>query len=65
MTSPLDALIEQSQDQHRRYCELFGANPARGDGLREVRDNCRTLAEQARDLRQQVLDLNFSTEVTG
>jgi hypothetical protein len=37
----------------------------RGDGLREVRDECRSVAEQARDLRQQVIDLNFSTALTG
>jgi hypothetical protein len=65
MSSPIEALIEQSQDQHRRYLELFGTNPVRGEGLREVRDQCRAVAEQARDLRQQVIDLNFSTAVTG
>jgi hypothetical protein len=65
MSSPMDALIEQSQDQHRRYHELFGTNPVRGDGLRDVHNDCRQVAQQARDTRQDVLNLNFSTEVTG
>jgi hypothetical protein len=65
MSSPIEALCEQSQEQHRRYLELFGTNPVRGDGLREVRDQCRVLAEQARTLRQNVIDLDFSTAVTG
>lgn len=65
MSSPIEALIQQSQDQHQRYLELFGTNPVRGDGLREVADQCRAVAEQARDLRQQVIDLHFSTAVTG
>ncbi|ORX14139.1 hypothetical protein [Mycobacterium xenopi] len=63
--SPIDALILQSQEQHRRYYELFGTNPVRGDGLRELAAYSREVANQARDIRQQVIALHFSTAVTG
>ncbi|KEF94848.1 hypothetical protein BRW65_26835 [Mycobacterium paraffinicum] len=63
--SAIDALVQESQDQHRRYYELFGHNPVRGDGLREVGELSRQCAEQAREIRQQVLDSNFSTAVLG
>jgi len=46
--SAIDALVQESQDQHRRYYELFGHNPVRGDGLREVGELSRQCAEQAR-----------------
>jgi hypothetical protein len=65
MSSPIDALIEQSQQQHRRYHDLFGTNPVRGDGLRDVANYSRQVAEQARDTRQQVLNSNFSSAVIG
>ena len=63
--SAIDALIQESQDQHRRYYELFGHDPVRGDGLREVGELARQCAEQAREIRQRVLDSNFSTAVLG
>ena len=63
--SPIDALIMESQEQHRRYYELFGTNPVRGDGLRELAAYSREVAKQTRDIRQGVLALNFSTAVTG
>ncbi|MEW2484214.1 hypothetical protein AB0876_31975 [Mycobacterium sp. NPDC049093] len=62
---PIEALAEQSQQQHLRYHQLYGANPVRGDGLREVARRSREVGRQAREIRQRVLDLNFSTEVTG
>ena len=63
--SAIDALIEESQEQHRRYYELFGHSPVRGDGLREVAALSRQCAEQARGIRQEVLASNFSTAVLG
>jgi hypothetical protein len=63
--SPIEALAEESQQQHLRYHQLFGTNPVRGDGLREVARLSREVGRQAREVRQGVLNLNFSTEVTG
>lgn len=63
--TPIEALAEQSQHQHLRYHQLYGTNPVRGDGLREVARLSREVGRQAREVRQRVLDLNFSTEVTG
>ncbi|MFV8227417.1 hypothetical protein [Mycolicibacterium fortuitum] len=63
--SPIEAVVEESQQQHVRYHGLYGSNPVRGDGLREVARLSREAGRQAREVRQRVLDLNFSTEVTG
>jgi hypothetical protein len=63
--SPIEALAMESQEQHRRYYELFGTNPVSGDGLRELAGYCREVGKQARDIRQGVLALHFSTAVTG
>lgn len=63
--SPIEALAEESQQQHVRYHQLYGTSPVRGDGLRDLAKRSHELAQQAREIRQGVLDLNFSTEVTG
>lgn len=63
--SAIDALVAASQEQHRRYYELFGANPVRGDGLRELAAFSYNLGQQVRDIREHVLALHFSTAVTG
>jgi hypothetical protein len=63
--SPIEALAQESQEQHQRYYDLFGTNPVRGDGLREIAAYSHELGKQARDIRAQVLALNFSTAVTG
>ncbi|MBI2699706.1 MULTISPECIES: hypothetical protein [Mycobacterium] len=63
--SAIDALVAASQEQHRRYYELFGANPVRGDGLRELAAFSHDVGQQARDIREQVLALHFSTAITG
>jgi len=63
--SAIDALVQESQEQHRRYYELFGHSPASGDGLRDLGVQSKACAEQARDIRQEVLASNFSTEVLG
>jgi len=65
MTSPIEQLVIASQEQHRRYYELFGTNPVRGDGLRELAAYSRQVGQQARDIRDDVLALDFSTEVSG
>lgn len=63
--SPIEQLANESQEQHRRYHELFGTSPVRGDGLRDIANYSRDVARQAREIRQGVLALNFSTAVTG
>ncbi|MCK5755885.1 MAG: hypothetical protein KAH46_24575 [Mycobacterium sp.] len=63
--SPIEALANESQEQHRRYHELFGTSPVRGDGLRDLANRSREVARQEREVRQGVLNLNFSTEVLG
>ncbi|MCH9731974.1 MAG: hypothetical protein K0U84_20250 [Actinomycetia bacterium] len=65
MMSAIEALVEESQQQHRRYHELFGTSPVLGDGLREVARHSRAVARNERDVRDGVIALNFSTEVTG
>ena len=62
---PIEALAMQSQEQHRRYHELYGTSPVRGDGLREIAAYSREVGRRERDLRQQIINLHFSTEVTG
>lgn len=63
--TPIEALAEESQQQHVRYHQLYGTSPVRGDGLRAVARLSRDVARQAQDVRQRVLELNFSTAVTG
>ncbi|MEN4449116.1 MAG: hypothetical protein EKK51_09715 [Mycolicibacterium sp.] len=63
--SPIELLAEESQQQHLRYHQLYGTSPVRGDGLRDVARLSREVARQAVEVRQGVLNLNFSTAVTG
>lgn len=63
--SPIELLAMESQEQHRRYHELFGLNPVRGDGLRDLARYSREVAQREREVRQGVINLHFSTEVTG
>lgn len=63
--SPIEALVAESQQQHRRYHELFGTSPVRGDGLREIARYSREVASRERQIREGVIALRFSTEVTG
>ena len=49
--SAIEPLIEESQEQHRRYYALFGHSPVRGDGLREVAALSRRWAEGAASAR--------------
>ena len=61
----LTRCVQESQDQHRRYYELFGHSPVSGDGLRDLAVQSRLCAEQARGIRNEVLASNFSTAVLG
>lgn len=65
MTSPIEAVVIASQEQHAQYHSLFGLNPVGGDGLRDIAARARALALREREVRQGVIDLNFSTAVTG
>lgn len=65
MSSPIEQLIIASQEQHRRYFDLFGTNPVGGDGLRELAAYSRGVAQQATGIREKILGLNFSTQVEG
>lgn len=65
MSSPIELLAEESQQQHLRYHQLYGTSPVRGDGLRDVARLSREVALRAIEVRQGVLNLNFSTQVTG
>lgn len=61
----IQKLINDSQQQHQRYFELYGAQPANGDGFRELADSTRQLVEQIIDTRGDVQALKFSTAVEG
>lgn len=63
--SPIELLVQQSQEQHARYHALFGLSPVGGDGLRDLARRARQISEQERQVRQGVINLNFSTRVTG
>ena len=63
--SPIELLAMESQEQHRRYHELFGLNPVGGDGLRDIARRARELSQREREVRQGVINLHFSTAVTG
>ena len=65
MFSGIEELARASQEQHGRYYALYGSDPVRGDGLREIGAYSRQLGQQVRDLRDRVIGLQFSTEVIG
>ena len=65
MTSPIELLAMQSQEQHRRYHELFGTQPGGRRRTARTRRLSRELGQQERDIRQGVIKLDFSTAVTG
>lgn len=63
--SPIDQLVLDSQKQHQAYYELFGTNPVRGDGLRELGNYTRGVGQQERTVRDGAIALNFSNAVSG
>lgn len=56
-------LAQASQDQHRRYYELFGSAPVSGDGWQDVAARIRAVAHAVDDLHTAVVSSNFSTTV--
>lgn len=56
-------LAAASQEQHRRYHELFGTNPATGDGWRDLSAHLRDVSEQIGAARDTVIATHFSTTV--
>jgi hypothetical protein len=63
MMAAVDDLEEQSQQQHRRFYELFGADPAAGEGFTDVSNLGWQVGEQAQEARSGVINSNFSTAV--
>jgi len=61
----IDQVIDDSQQQHQRYLDLYGVNPANGQGFRDLVDSANQLVEQITDTREDVQALRFSTEVEG
>lgn len=61
----IDQVINDSQQQHQRYLDLYGVNPASGEGLRDLADSANQLIEEITDARNDVQALRFSTEVEG
>ncbi|WP_293003256.1 hypothetical protein [Mycobacterium sp.] len=61
--SAIDQLIDESQQQHQRYYDLYGSSPASGDGFRDIVGSARQLAGHIRDTRSDVQALQFSTAV--
>lgn len=60
----LDAFVAASQEQHRRYFEMFGVNPEGGDGLRALSSGIRaSTVPWVQDVRHGVIGLGFSTAV--
>ncbi|OCB20049.1 hypothetical protein [Mycobacterium intracellulare] len=60
----LDAFVAASQEQHRRYFEMFGVNPEGGDGLRALSWAIHaSTVPRVQDIRHEVIGLGFSTAV--
>ena len=59
----VDDLEEQSQQQHQRFYDLFGAEPATGQGFTDVSDLGRQVGQQVQEARSEVIRSNFSTSV--
>ena len=56
-------LAQASQEQHRRYHELFGSAPVSGDGWQDVAARIRAVAQAVDDLHTAVVSSDFSTTV--
>jgi hypothetical protein len=59
--SAINEMVLESQEQHRRYFELYGKVPTSGDGLRDAANDARMASQQTKELRDDVVRLNFST----
>ncbi|WP_241473853.1 hypothetical protein [Mycolicibacterium neoaurum] len=58
-----EQLAQASQDQHRHYWDLYGISPVIGDGLREVTNVIRGLADTVQGIRAEVIATDFSSSV--
>jgi hypothetical protein len=59
----VDDVEEQSQQQHQRFYNLFGANPATGEGFTDVGNLGRQVGDQSQQARSGVVGSNFSASV--
>lgn len=60
----LDAFVEASQEQHRRYFEMFGPNPEGGGGLRDLSAGVRgDFIPRILGVRAGVIGTDFSDAV--
>lgn len=60
-----EQLANESQQQHRRYFELYGPAPVAGDRLRTVSDYIRDVSHEVYHVRQTVITSAFSTAVVA
>ncbi|WP_197499676.1 hypothetical protein [Mycobacterium sp. 1245852.3] len=63
MASPIEQLIVESQEQYRRYYELYGARPVTGTGFLELARVARSLSQNVQDAREGIRALRFSSAV--
>ncbi|OOK65190.1 hypothetical protein BZL29_7696 [Mycobacterium kansasii] len=61
----MEQLEMLSQEQHRRYFELFGSSPVDGVGFGDLSSYARTLSQQTQDTRSEVIGIRFSTAVAA
>lgn len=54
-----------SQEQHRRYLELFGTAPVDGGGFRDLGHLAERVGKDLQDTRAETIELQFSTAVTA
>lgn len=65
VASAIEQLIVDSQEQHRRYYELFGQAPIDGQGWDQLSGRIRAISAHVEDTRRRVLALDFSTAVSS
>ena len=59
----VDELEDESQQQHERFLQLFGSNPATGAGFTDVSHMGRQIGHQTQQARADVIGSQFSTTV--
>lgn len=61
----IEQLEMLSQEQHRRYFDLFGSTPVDGGGFGDLSSYARTLSQGTNDTRAQIIGARFSTAVVA